>query len=44
MDRGTNAAHILRNTHIPLRLGYVAVINRCQDDINKSVGMDESRR
>lgn len=44
MDRGTHAAHILRNTHIPLRLGYVAVINRCQDDINKKTGVEEARR
>ena len=44
MDRGTNAAHILRNTHIPLRLGYVAVINRSQEDINKATSVPAARK
>lgn len=44
MDRGTNAAHILRNQHIPLRLGYVAVVNRSQEDINKATSMFDARR
>ena len=44
MDRGTNAAHILRNQHIPLRLGYVAVVNRSQDDINKARSIAEARK
>jgi hypothetical protein len=30
MDRGTNAVAALRGAVIPLRLGYVAVVNRSQ--------------
>lgn len=30
MDRGTSAARILSNQHIPLQLGYVGVVNRAQ--------------
>lgn len=30
MDRGTDAAPVLRNQVVPLRLGYVAVVNRSQ--------------
>ena len=44
MDRGTNAAHILRNAHIPLRLGYVGVVLRSQEDINKGSPMAEARK
>ncbi|GFH20902.1 dynamin-related GTPase, partial [Haematococcus lacustris] len=44
MDRGTSAAHILRNTHIPLRLGYVAVVNRSQEDINQAKSIPDARR
>lgn len=44
MDRGTSAAHILRNTHIPLRLGYVGVVLRCQEDINNKAPMGEARK
>lgn len=44
MDRGTNAAHILRNTHIPLRLGYVGVVLRSQEDINKNAAMSEAKK
>ena len=44
MDRGTSAAHILRNAHIPLRLGYVGVVLRCQEEINNRAPMSEARR
>ena len=44
MDRGTSAAHILRNAHIPLRLGYVGVVLRCQEDINNNAPMSEARK
>ena len=44
MDRGTSASHILRNTHIPLRLGYVGVVLRCQEDINNKAPMGEARK
>ena len=34
MDRGTDASAILRNEAVPLRLGYIGMINRSQADIN----------
>jgi vacuolar protein sorting-associated protein 1 len=34
MDRGTNAMDVLMNKVVPLRLGYIAVINRAQADID----------
>jgi replication fork clamp-binding protein CrfC len=34
MDKGTDVIDILANRVIPLRLGYVPVINRGQQDIN----------
>ncbi|XP_074579116.1 dynamin-related protein 3B-like [Curcuma longa] len=34
MDRGTDARNFLLGNVIPLRLGYVGVINRSQEDIN----------
>ena len=33
MDRGTDAGDILRNKVVPLRLGYSAIVNRSQRDI-----------
>jgi len=33
MDKGTHAGEILQNRTVPLRLGYVAIINRSQKDI-----------
>lgn len=44
MDRGTDSSHILRNKHIPLRLGYVGVVLRSQHDINNARPMSECRR
>eukprot|EP01018_Ginkgo_biloba_P007166 Gb_18285 [translate_table: standard] len=39
MDRGTDASNFLRGSVIPLRLGYIGVVNRSQEDIagNKSI-------
>ncbi|KAI5070251.1 hypothetical protein GOP47_0014594 [Adiantum capillus-veneris] len=39
MDRGTDARNLLLGNVIPLRLGYIGVVNRSQEDIlgNKSV-------
>ncbi|XP_020536360.1 dynamin-related protein 3A isoform X2 [Jatropha curcas] len=34
MDRGTDACNFLLGRVIPLRLGYVGVVNRSQEDIN----------
>lgn len=31
MDRGTNACNFLLGKVVPLRLGYVGVVNRCQE-------------
>ncbi|KAM5564635.1 dynamin-related protein 3A-like [Rosa sericea] len=36
MDRGTNASNFLLGKVVPLKLGYVGVVNRCQEDINKN--------
>ncbi|XP_059461572.1 dynamin-related protein 3A-like isoform X3 [Corylus avellana] len=36
MDRGTDARKFLLGNVIPLRLGYVGVVNRSQEDINKN--------
>lgn len=40
MDRGTDAYDILTNKLIPLRLGYVGVINRGQRDIDTHKNME----
>uniref|UniRef100_A0A1J3C895 Dynamin-related protein 3A n=1 Tax=Noccaea caerulescens TaxID=107243 RepID=A0A1J3C895_NOCCA len=39
MDKGTDARNLLLGKIVPLRLGYVGVVNRCQEDIllNRSV-------
>lgn len=37
MDRGTDASKMILNQEIPLRLGYVGVKNRSQQDINNKV-------
>lgn len=43
MDRGTNALPALANLVVPLRLGYVAIVNRSQADINSNKSMAEAR-
>jgi dynamin 1-like protein len=43
MDRGTDAAAALRNEVVPLRLGYVGVVLRSQEDIAARRAMAESR-
>jgi vacuolar protein sorting-associated protein 1 len=42
MDRGTNARNILLNKEIELKLGYVAIKNRSQEDINQNRSVAES--
>ena len=37
MDRGTDARRMLTNQEINLKLGYVGVKGRSQEDINKGV-------
>ena len=34
MDRGTDASAMMRNQIVPLRLGYIGMVNRSQMDIN----------
>jgi len=36
MDEGTDARNILENKHLPLRRGYVGVVNRSQKDITQN--------
>ena len=43
MDRGTDAAAVLRNEAVPLRLGYVGVVNRSQHDLNTGTAMAAAR-
>ncbi|XAR69970.1 hypothetical protein NMG60_11001766 [Bertholletia excelsa] len=42
MDRGTNARNFLLGKVVPLRLGYVGVVNRSQEDINKNRSISEA--
>ena len=34
MDKGTDALSVLQNKVLPLKKGYIGVVNRSQDDIN----------
>jgi len=34
MDKGTDALNVLQNKVLPLKKGYIGVVNRSQDDIN----------
>ena len=34
MDRGTDAMNVLNNEVVPLKLGYIPVVNRAQADID----------
>lgn len=43
MDRGTDALTVLRNEVIPLRLGYVGVVLRSQEDIVQGQSMAAAR-
>ena len=44
MDEGTNIREVLRNQVIPLKLGYVPVVNRSQKDIDTSQSIKEALR
>lgn len=44
MDRGTDAVAVLRNEVIPLRLGYVGVVLRSQEDVSARKTMAEARQ
>lgn len=43
MDRGTDARNLLMNKgEVPLKLGYVGIKNRSQEDIQKGMTVKES--
>ncbi|XP_035549361.1 dynamin-related protein 3A-like isoform X2 [Juglans regia] len=42
MDRGTDARNFLLGKVVPLHLGYVGVVNRSQEDINKNRSIAEA--
>ncbi|XP_075109505.1 dynamin-related protein 3A isoform X2 [Nicotiana tabacum] len=42
MDKGTDAKNFLLGKVIPLRLGYVGVVNRSQQDINNKRSIEEA--
>ncbi|WWD16678.1 hypothetical protein CI109_101108 [Kwoniella shandongensis] len=44
MDAGTNALDILTGRTYPLKLGFVGVVNRSQQDINEDVPMEDARQ
>jgi dynamin 1-like protein len=42
MDSGTNAIEILTGRIYPLKLGFIGVVNRSQQDINEDKPMDDA--
>jgi len=44
MDAGTNALDILTGRVYPLKLGFIGVVGRSQQDINAEKPMDEQMR
>lgn len=44
MDHGTNALDILTGKVYPLKLGFIGVVNRSQQDISSNKALDESLR
>lgn len=44
MDAGTHAADILTGRVYPLKLGFIGVVGRSQQDINAQKPMDEQLR
>ena len=42
MDAGTNALDILTGRVYPLKLGFIGVVNRSQQDINSNKNMNEA--
>ena len=43
MDAGTDASDVLENRVIPLRLGFVGLVNRSQLDITQRVTIEAAR-
>lgn len=44
MDAGTNAIDILSGRVYPLKLGFIGVVNRSQQDINSALPMEDAIR
>merc|ERR1712071_71950 len=44
MDQGTDAKEILENRHLPLRRGYVGIVNRSQRDIDGRKDISAAQR
>ena len=42
MDKGTDASGMMRNQIVPLRLGYIGMVNRSQMDINLNRSIREA--
>lgn len=42
MDQGTNAVDILKGNVYPLKLGFIGVVNRSQQDIQNNKSLDDS--
>ena len=42
MDKGTSAKRMLMNEEIHLRLGYIGIVNRAQEDIKNQVPVEVS--
>jgi len=42
MDKGTNAKKMLLNEEIFLKLGYIGIVNRAQEDINNKVPVEKA--
>lgn len=44
MDKGTNALPMLQGKVVPLKLGFIGVINRSQKDIADEKDLESSRK
>ncbi|TIB72673.1 hypothetical protein E3Q17_01421 [Wallemia mellicola] len=44
MDAGTHALDVLNGRVYPLKLGFIGVVNRSQQDINSNLDINEARR
>lgn len=42
MDKGTDARSMILNKEIPLKLGYIGVKGRSQDDVNKKIAVKDA--
>lgn len=42
MDKGTSAKKMLMNEEIHLKLGYIGIVNRAQEDIKNKVPVEQA--